>query len=231
MLGLFIVPVSSYADINNSPIQGMHQEIQLQMDEEEKLLLPSMEVLWRATLQHNTALQLALQKLAEKSGTVKDKALFARQVFQTIVQAGGMGTAVALGNPAPLIGSSVVNRITTPDTNAQRMSAVTGADLVVLAKEVEQAQDQLLLNYMQYRQAMDELTKLEQSLDTLQEQTKTIPADYPQAAGVLRSLALEETLQKEQTEASITRFRNVLILTCGEPAIVQADQLAKGKTP
>jgi len=222
---LLMMPVSCFAEINNSPIQGLHQDIQSQMEDEEKQLLPSMEVLWRATLEHNTGLQLALQKLAEKSGAVKDKAKFAREVLQTIVQAGGMGASVALANPAPMIGSSVINRITTPDTTAQKLQAVNGADLVVLAKEVEQAQDQLILNYMQYRQSVDELGKIQQSLDTMQQQSQTIPTDYPQTAGILRSLALEETLQKEQTEASIARYRNVLVLSCGEPAVIKADQM------
>src|SRR5436190_328437 len=92
------------ASVNNSALQGFHQDMQSEMEKDEPQLLPSVEVLWRSALTKNTTLQLALQKIGEKTGAIKDKKAWTQKLLAGMIQAGGIGGAVALGNPAPMVG-------------------------------------------------------------------------------------------------------------------------------
>jgi hypothetical protein len=159
----------------NNPIQGMHQDIVSEMEEVEPEILPHVDLLWRHTLQRSPTLQLALQKMAEKTGQVKvrDRSTWTGQMLQGIVQLGGIGGAVMMGSPAPIIGSAVVGRMTAPDTVPAQLTQVTSADLVILTREIEDAQSHLIINYLQYRQALAEQDKIREDLAELKNQSNS----------------------------------------------------------
>lgn len=222
-------PVKAY---NNNPIQGAHQDIQSEMEELEPQILPHVEILWRYTLKRNPTLQLALQKMAEKTGQlqIKDKSEWTGRMLQGLIQLGGMGGAMAVGSPAPLIGSTVLGRMTAPDTAPSQLTAVTSADLVILAREIEQAQNHLILGYVQYRQAIDARDEIQQALDAMQSQSRQLPQDSPQTLEAFRYLLLDQSLKLQQAQNDIATYRNLLILSVGEEGVAEIDQLVNNKT-
>lgn len=229
-IGLTVIltfPGGSGWAFNNSPVQGLHQEILSEMETEEPRILPPVEILWRHTLQRNPTLQLALQKLAEKTGRIKphEKSAWTQRMLQGLIQIGGMGGAVVTGSPAPLVGSTVLGRIANPGTLPGNLTAVTSADLVILAREIEEAQSQLIVNYVRYRQAQQEKAQLETSLATLENQLKSVTQDTAFIADTLQARRMHQSLEIRQAQNTVDTYRNLLILSAGEAAMREVDQL------
>lgn len=212
---------------NNSPVQGLHQEIQSEMEIEEPEILPYVEVLWRHALMRNPTLQLAIQKMAEKTGKIsdKEKSSWTQNMLQGLIQMGGFGGAVVTGNPTPLIGSTVLSHITAPTTAPKRLTEVTSADLVILTREIEQAQSQLILNFYHYRQALDMKAHLQHNLDNLQQHTKTLPQDSAYAMSLAQTLLTTQATQLQSAMENARIYRNLLVLTCGEEAVAEVDTM------
>lgn len=226
---VFVFPVQAY---NDSPLQGLHQDIQSEMEEEEPKLLPAMEILWRGTVQLNPTLQLALQKMNEKTGQTKskDKGNWTQGLLRSLVHLGGLGGSVALGSPAPLIGSTVLGRMTAPEVAAKRLTEVTSADLVILAREIEQAQTQLINHYLQYRQALEEYDMVQAGLTSLQDYTKKVPQEDTQVQALITSFTIDRSLKVQQALHSIQRTRQLLVLQAGEAAVAEVDKVGHNNT-
>ncbi len=211
---------------NNSPVEGIHQDLQSQMVTEEHQILPQIEALWRSTLQRNPSLQIALEKIAEKTGKVKpkDKIAWTEKMLQGIIQIGGIGGSMLASSPAPLVGSTILGRMTAPDQSPQRLTMVTSADLVVLTREIEQVQSQLVLNYLQFQQAQDEVTQLKSSLSTLETQSKPISQESPQTADMINVILLNQKQKLQQAEETVQTYRNLLVLAAGDQAVSQVEK-------
>jgi hypothetical protein len=215
--------------LTNNAIQGAHQEMLSEMETEEPQIFSPVEVLWRNTLQRDPTLQLALQKMAEKTGQVKpqDKANWTNMMLKSLVQAGGIGGSIMAGNPGPLMGSSILNRMTVPAEENKALTTVTSADLVILAREIEEAQVQLVFNFLKYRQAVQEHDKIQADLETLENQSKTVSADISQ---IMQATLSEQNLKLQHVQDNLMAYRNLLVLAAGGPAMDQVDQLMKTGT-
>jgi len=226
-LATLLSPLSSSAwALDNNPLQGAHQEMLSEMETEEPQIFPPVEILWRNALQRDPTLQLALQKMAEKTGRVKpqDKANWTNAMLKGLVQAGGIGGSIMAGNPGPLMGSSILNRMSAPAEENKALTTVTSADLVILAREIEEAQVQLVFNFLKYRQAVQEHDKIQTDLETLQSQSKTASADISQ---ILQATLSDQNLKLQHVQDNLMAYRNLLVLAAGGPAMNQVDQLMK----
>lgn len=210
----------------NNPVQGSHLDLQLEMEEIEPKILPDLEILWRGALLRNPTLQLALQKMAEKTGEKpkKNKSEWTEAILRNMVQLGGIGGAVALGNPAPIVGSTVISRATVKDKAAERLTEVTSADLVILAKEIEQAQANLLIQYVHYKQSKETVALLDEQLSRLTEQSKTLTENSPQLADTVRTLVVTTSLKREQARNQLETDRSLLILATSEATLNEVEQ-------
>ncbi len=210
----------------NSPTQDLHQEIQAEMEKEEPQLLPPVEILWRATLVKNPTIQLALQKMASKTGQLQPqkKSLWTQSLIQGLIQLGGISTAVVSGSAAPLIGSNVLSHVTTPDMAPERLVQVTSADLVLLAKEVEEAQKELILNFLSYRQAKEMEATLNANRKALEQSLTHLPKDTDVSSDILHTLLSKENLKITEAHQTTQMYRNVLVLMAGEDALAEAEK-------
>lgn len=228
LLSGLMLPLAAQANtpFANDPLQGQHQNLLSEMEEEEAQILPQVELLWRSTLMRNPTLQLALQKINEKTGQIspKEKSSWTQNMLQGLIQIGGFGGAAVAGSAAPLVGSAMLSRMTAPDVVAKRLTVVTSADLVILAREIEDAQSHLIVNYMKYRHAQAQTRQLELTLNRLQHQSRSLPQDLPEAADTLHTLIVQHSLQLQQARQAAETYRNLLVLTAGDKAVDEVDQ-------
>ncbi len=217
----------------NNPVQGAHQDILSEMEETEPQILPEVDILWRATLQRNPTLQLALQKIGEKTGQLKakEKANFTQKMLQGLIQFGGMGGAALTGSPAPLVGSAMVGRMAAQSKVPSQLTQVTSADLVLLAREIEQAQSQLLTNYMHYRNAQTQVNQLEASLNRLRQEAQEMAAEpSDDVEDTMAALASDQDLKLAQARHALQTYRHLLVLSAGEPAVKDVENRVYNKT-
>ncbi len=218
--------------IENNPVQGVHQDILSEMEEEEPKILPQVEILWRHTLVKNPTLQLAIQKIGEKTGQIKlkEKTHWTNRMLGSLIQIGGMGGAVATGSPAPLVGSTVLGRITASDKVASQLTAVNSSDMVILAKEIEQAQSLLILNYLKYTHAGEAIKRVQKDLDELHNQAKKIAQDSPRLTDTLNAHLIQQTFKLEEVQNQFRTYRHLLILSAGEEGVAEIDKLVNNES-
>jgi hypothetical protein len=221
-----VLPLNLAFGFNNDPLQGMHQELLSEIDDLEPTLLPELEILWRGTLQRNSSIQLALEKMAEKTGQLKhkDRSAWTQNMLRGLVQIGGFGGAALAGNPAPLLGSAFITRATAPDTVAKELTKVTSADLVILTREIEETQSQLLLNFLSYRQSCESYKQQLQAIEQHHALAKSLPQDNPDVTDLLRTTSLQSSFELQQIEGKLQSNRQVLVLLSGENAVKEVDK-------
>lgn len=212
----------------NEPIQGLHQEISSQMEELEPTILPNVDRLWRGTVMRSATLQLALQKMAEKTGKISTKDTgkkdWTSRMLRSAIQFGGMGGAIVTGSAAPLVGSAFLGRITQPNQIPQRLTEVTSADLVILAKEIEQAQSDLLLTYLRYRQSKETVSAFQTQVDAWQNSSTQGAEDSLLYADMVNTFVLNQSQKLRAARADMAKYRNLLVLAAGEDSVKEVDQ-------
>ena len=213
-----------------STLEALHHTVQADMEDEEPLLFPPVEILWRGTLQRSPTLQLALQKMSKKmSGkNTTDRSLWTGQFLQNILQIGGMGSSVMLGNPAPMIGGTMLGHMTAPDETSKRLTATTSADLVILSRDIEEAQGQLITNYLQYSQAKVHVAYLQSMLDRFsQDQTQNSASHVQESthlSDMFPTLIHDQTFRLKEAQDTVQTYRNLLVLSSGEEAVAAMEQ-------
>ena len=165
-------------------LDQQHENLMLQFQQEEKAYEQHLQALWQARLEKSPTVVLALEKLSDKTGKSKKKAALWKQSFlQNMLQVGGIGATALSGSVAPLIGSSVIANSTRPSAIQQKLDAVSNADLVVLIKQVEDEQSNILKQYLVFRQAIETRQLVATQVQWIQSQATNLPQEDPQQVG------------------------------------------------
>jgi hypothetical protein len=128
------------------------------------------------------------------------------------------------GTPAGLIGSNMIQDLISGSPQDSALSRVTDADMVILAKEVEALQSQLIEKYYTYRQAQERLTMA-------REASATIGKYYDHALKMPSTSSNAESLQPlmQSTLQAFNSTRSSLSLLVGPDALAALDQ-SRNKT-
>lgn len=185
-----------------------HEDLMLQFRQDERQYEQHLQALWQARLDKSPTVLLALNKLSDKTGKDKKKAGLWKQSFlQNILQVGGIGATALSGSIAPMIGSSVISNSTRPSAIQQKLDAVSNADLVVLIKQVEDEQANILKQYLLLRQALESKQLIASELQWIQSQANSLPQDNPQEVGQYFAYSELYTQKLINAESSIKAAR------------------------
>jgi hypothetical protein len=140
-----------------------------------------MQALWMARLENSTTIMLALQKLNEKTGAIKekDKIRWRQRFIQSAVTLGGLGTSAVTGSSAPLIGGNMFSQLAGPNSVKDHLESVSNADMVLLARAVEDEQFNLMKQYIELRQAIEEHHQIEEQMTAVNALGETLPQEQP----------------------------------------------------
>ena len=200
-----------------------------ELRDDEELSITDIGMLWEAAVERSGTIRYAIEKLSRKDATGKpvDNDSFTRRVVQNMVHLGGVAGTMWTGTPAGLIGSNMVQDLISGNPQDSALSRVTDADMVILAKEVEALQSQLIEKYYTYRQAQERLSMAREASATIgkyydhaQKNATTNDALQP-----LMLSMLDTTTQEEQNALqAYNSTRSALSLMVGLDAIAALDQ-------
>jgi hypothetical protein len=212
--------------------QNTHQELLSQMEALEPQLLPGVQLLWQGVLGRNATIQMALQKIAEKSaqGKPKNKTQWTQDMLQGVVRLGGYGGSILTGSPVPMLGTSTVGRIMESGKAARRLTEISSADIVILSREVEKTQSDLLSQYVQYLHQLEDISLSERQITQLTGlwAEKAIYSNTPQnpfIGQMHQALLKNQLVVLEEARNRARTIRQLLVLAAGEDAIKAVDQL------
>ncbi len=209
-----------------SALESLQTQIQVETQDRLTVQMPQIEALWRERVRRDPTLQLALQKLAEKTGQWKPdkKAAWTHNLLQQMIQLGGLGGAMMTGSPAPMVGSAVLGRMAQPTKASKRLTTVTSADLVILAREIEEAQRDLILVVLAYRETQQDVETLQQHIDVLQDWSKQRGQVGLEMTDMLHNSLLQKAFRLQQVKDKARANRQLLVLYAGETAVTNLDQ-------
>jgi hypothetical protein len=138
-------------------LQLEHRSIRNDVIDTEETTAKDIGLLWQSAVEHSGTIRYAIQKLSKRDATGKpvEADSFTTRMVQSISRLGGVAGAVWTKNPASLFGSSLINEAVSSDPSQAFLSRVTDADMLLLTKEVETLQSQLITHYYEYRFAKE----------------------------------------------------------------------------
>jgi hypothetical protein len=205
-----------------------HQAIEQAVADDQELVITDLTYLWQAAVERSAAIRYAVEKLSQRDASGKsvknDGAT--RRLLSTIAQLGGAAGSMWTGTPIGLFSGSMVSQVVSELTPSSGSSGrVSDADMVILAKAVEDLQGHVMTAYYQYRHA--------QQRNTLAQQAVTdVTKHYVQALAVtqhsnqrnnlevlLRSAMAGMEQEAHQAEADVAQTRSALALLVGNDVI------------
>ncbi|MDH4380054.1 MAG: hypothetical protein QE263_09150 [Vampirovibrionales bacterium] len=187
-----------------------HQAINNMLRDQEADSLADVGVLWQTAVERSGTIRFAIEKLSRKNavGVDPNDTDFSKRLIQSLARVGGAASTMMTGTPAGLVGGSIVNDLVQGNPKQSPLSIVTDADMLLLAKEVEALQSQLLTSYYTYRHAKERLALAQQGQQEIQRYQELLnPSDsghksdplWGPLAGTLTA-GLDDALIKTQQE-------------------------------
>jgi len=218
-------------------IKEEDQIINNEVRDNEAEAFSSIGMLWSAAVEHNQTIRYTIEKLSRRDATGKPVANdgVSKRLLQSLVNLGGVAGTVWTGTPASLIGSNMIQNAMSGNPQETALSRVTDADMVILAKEVDNLQTRLITLYYNYLNTKEKL-KMTQDANAVVEQSykhAMLKADPSQKAiqplmnSMLESAAQNENLAKQALQSA----ESELSILVGPEAIAALNKKNEEETP
>ena len=146
-------PQSKNNFLRDEEAEGIVKEISEELNNDREAMLEDLKELWVAAVENSDTIRFAIIKLSNPNGEEVNKSGFKKIVAPILSAAPLLGQGLA--NPAAaagsLIGSGVLSSVLNDNSELNsRLTKVNDADLVILAKAIDDLQQNLVVNYMSY---------------------------------------------------------------------------------
>lgn len=216
-------------------LQEQDKAIYNEIRDEEELSMANIGMLWEAAVERSGTIRYAIEKLSRRDATGKpvEGDNFSKRMLGNLVHLGGVAGSMWTGTPAGLIGSNMIQDIMTGTPQDPTTTRVTDADMVILAKEVEELQSNLITLYYNYKHAKEKLALAEEAQRTINKHCDYAAAETNPQTEALKPLmqslvesAHQDVLNAQQNLAS---SRSALSGVVGPAAVAALDESHKDK--
>jgi hypothetical protein len=213
--------------------QALHTEdraVYNDLRDEEELAMSDIGMLWEAAVERSGTIRYAIEKLSRRDATGKpvENDNFSKRMLSSLVHLGGVAGTMWTGTPAGLIGSNMVDQLMSGNPQDSALSRVTDADMVILAKEIESLQSQLIQLYYNYRHAKERYTLAQEASSTLTKYYDHASAMQDSTAETLQPLlqSMYDSAKQDEQNAlqAYNSSRSALSLVVGPDALAALDQ-------
>lgn len=211
-------------------IQQEDKTIYNEVRDEEELSLTDIGMLWEAAVERSGTIRYAIEKLSRRDATGKplENDNFSKRMLGSLVHLGGVAGSMWTGTPAGLIGSGMIQDLMSGSPTESALARVTDADMVILAKEVEELQNQLITLYYNYKNAKEKLTLAQEAQSTMLKYSEQAESKNSQDTEALKPLiqSLMESARQEvqNAEQALNSNRSALSGVVGPSAIDALEQ-------
>jgi hypothetical protein len=197
----------------------LSQRIQNEISDDEPTLTRDLSVLWQAAVERNSTVRYAIEKLSRRDATGKQAAdPWSKRLISSLVNIGGVAGSVLTQSPVGVLGSGVVQEALAEGPPDPNRMPVTDADMVILAKSLEQLQTQLFQHYLVY---MREKRLLALSQEAHADMLRHLGQNNTETADTLMNLTQADVARHKQ---AFTSARNALALVASQTAVLAIEQ-------
>lgn len=218
-------------------LHEQNQAIYNELKDDEELSVKDIAMLWQAAVERSGTIRYAIEKLSRRDATGKPVAndSFTKRMLQSIARVGGVAGSVWSGNPAGILGGNMVEEMMRGNPQDPAMAKVTDADMLILAKEVESLQSQVIESYYEYRHAQERWKISQQATESLQKfhekfNDPDTPAQKPEHLALqplVESLFQSARQEESSAKQGFVHARNALGLLVGADALVALEQASQ----
>ena len=217
----------------DTPILKKAFDIEKDMRIEEQQILNDLRFLWQASVERSMTIRLALQKLSNPNEDQTTETSAVKKVLSPLASLAPlalMTSQTASQASGAMIGGGMLGTLTSDvdDKFNKQLIHVSDYDLIMLAKEIDELQEQLVLKYMEYRQARDLVEHAEKAYKNAQKYYEQYKNSDDIAASTAATTFYDEAmidLRKEQQ--AFLKARSTLEQVSSMDAIVFIEELRR----
>lgn len=200
-----------------------------ELRDEQEVAGKDMALLWQAAVERSATLRYAIERLSQRDATGKPVSndSVTRRLLSSIARIGGVASAVWTGNPLGMMGGNFITQALAPMPTSENELPVTETDMLILAKEVEGLQNNLLQTYLDYRHARVRWQQARLALDEfkqLRARTSSETPDDAMAATLGKNMTQAWELEVARTQQAYISARDALSLMTGAEAVAVIEQ-------
>ena len=200
--------------------------------DEEDIAVKDIGMLWQASVEHSGTIRYAIEKLSRRDATGEpvENDSFSKRLLQNVVRLGGAAGSMWSGSPAGMLGADAVQNIMSGNPQDSALSRVTDADMVLLAKEVDNLQSQMIEQYYAYRHAQQRMQVSKDAMNTIgkyYEHAMNLGGDDPTAQSLqplMQSIYDQAVMVEHTAQQAVASTRSALVLTAGPDAVAALDE-------
>jgi hypothetical protein len=226
----------------NAAMHEMDRAVSNDLRDEEEQSTRNLALMWQAAVERSQTIRYAIEKLSRRDATGKPVSndSLTKRMLQSIVHLGGVAGTLWTGTPAGLIGGSMVQDLIQGDpSDAALKVKVTDADMLILAKEVETLQQQLMTAYYTYQHRQQQVALTQEAYHTLKNavdraEKRLLAEPSAQNGHQLKTLMplMESVLETSHRDAmaaqsALQQARTDLGLLVGEEAVTTLETQAQ----
>jgi hypothetical protein len=217
----------------SNSLHEQNQSIANELQDEQELSNKDIAILWQAAVERSGTIRYAIEKLSRRDATGKPVANdnFSKRMLQSVARVGGAAGSLMTGTPAGILGGNLVEEMMRDTATDPNLLKVTDADMLILAKEVEALQNQVVESYYNYLHAQErwKISKeAHQTLDPYYQRYATTPHTSPEAKAIeplMNSLSEATEQDVDNAKQSFVQARNTLGLLVGGDVLVAMEKL------
>lgn len=204
-------------------LKKIAKEASNELKNEEEQILADLRILWQYAVENSDTIKFAIYKLSDPKGDLKNadenkiKKLLKPITGITPFVAAASGSPIAAGSS--IIGGTFMNDILSEDRYNKHLEKVTDADLVILAKSIEDLQNNLVITYYEYITAKKMLNYTDNNLKNRQKLCEVVGNSSKE------SIIIADTFCREALERQHKMQQNLLLKRAALEQLVGNDAI------
>lgn len=210
--------------VESTELRKIAKEAALELQDEEAVILGDLRILWQYAVENSETIKFAIYKLSDPKGDLKKadeskiKKLLKPIAGITPFVAATACNPIAAGSS--IVGGTFMNDILSEDKYKKHLEKVTDADLVILAKAIEDLQNNLVTTYYEYVTAKKILVFADNNLQNRRQLCDSL-TNVPEETVVIADTFYREALARQnQAQSNVLLKRAALEQLVGNDAIL-----------
>lgn len=217
-------PKAQPCAIEKTELKKIAKEAALELQTEENEFVGDLRILWQYAVENSETIKFAIYKLSDPKGDLKNadeskiKKLLKPIAGITPFVAATAANPIAAGSS--IIGGTFMNDVLNDDKYKKQFEKVTDADLVILAKAIEDLQTTLVTTYYEYNTSKKILEFADKNLQHRKQLCDSL-TNVPVETVVIADTFYREALARQnQAQADLLLKRAALEQLVGNDAIL-----------
>lgn len=206
---------------------SIHEQARIitnELKDDQELALTDISLLWQAAVENSGTIRIAINKLSrrDETGQPVQQESVTKSIAKSALRLGSVAASAVTASPAAVMGGGAIEDLLLNSPTSSAYAQVTDADMVILAKEIEKLQSEVITQYYQYRHTQDRLKIAQEARQTINRYYDEVLNDKKlEESTKIRGEMMVETARQEEVKAK-QRFLNArgeLAFTVGSDVI------------